>query len=110
MPAKVVPQRLDAFLAGDLKLCVRGILSVQDNYIRKADRSPTSTKRQAAAACVFDGQVSKALAALLRQESSTTYEDRKAAMVAKHPPRMAQDVTSLTGNATLDTSRCGPSV
>jgi hypothetical protein len=42
-PAKSVPQRIDAFLAGDLKLCTRGLMSIQDNYVRRADRTPLVT-------------------------------------------------------------------
>ena len=34
-PDTAAPQRLDAFLAGDLKLCTRGLLSVRDNYIKR---------------------------------------------------------------------------
>ena len=90
-PAKSVSQRLDAFLAGDLKLCARGLMSTQDNYVSRADRAPLATKHQAAAACVFDGQFSKALQALLRQETNTTHDDRRAAMVAKHPGRSQED-------------------
>lgn len=90
-PVKAVTQRIDAFIAGDLKLCARGLLSIPDNYVPRADRSPTQTRHQAAAACVFDGQISKALTALLRQKSSTTYEARKKAMVLKHPPRSSHD-------------------
>ena len=89
-PAKSVPQRLEAFLAGDLKLCTRGLLSIQDNHVRRVDRASMTTKHQAAT-CVFDGQFSKALQALLRQETSTTHEDRRATMVAKHPPRSKED-------------------
>ena len=90
-PAKAVTQRIDAFLLGDLKLCARGLLSVPDNYVPRAHRTPMQTKHQAAAACVFDGQFSKALTALLRQETSTTYEARMEAMMMKHPPRSPQD-------------------
>ena len=49
------------------------------------------SKHQAAAACVFDGQFSKALSALLRQETTTTHETRMEAMIAKHPMRSPQD-------------------
>ena len=90
-PVRAVPQRLDAFLARDLKLCARGLISIQDNLVSKADRAPINTKHQAAAACVFDGQFSKALQALLRQDTNTTHEARRAAMVAKHPPRSQED-------------------
>ena len=90
-PPKAVPQRLDAFLAGDLKLCARGLISIQDNYVSREDRAPMSTKHQAAAACVFNGQFSKPLQALLRQETNTTHNDRRAAMLVKHPLRSQED-------------------
>ena len=103
-PAKSVPQRLDAFLAGDLKQCARGLMSIQDNYVRRVDRTPLVTKHQAAAACVFDGQFSKAVQALLRQETNTTQEARKAAMVAKHPPRSKEDDQHIQA---LPPDKCG---
>ena len=90
-PAKAATQRIDAFLLGDLKLCARGLLSVPDNYVPRAQRTPTQTRHQAAATCVFDGQFSKALTALMRQETSTTHETRMEAMIAKHPTRSPQD-------------------
>ena len=62
-----------------------------DNYVRRADRTPLVTRHQAAAACVFDGQFSKAVQALLRQETNTTHEARRTAMIAKHPPRSPED-------------------
>ena len=94
-PDAAVPQRLDAFLAGDLKFCTRGLLSVQDNYINKGDRAPTTTKHRQAAARVFDGQYAKAVQVLIHEDSSTTYEERKEAMDSKHPKRTAEDDTHI---------------
>ena len=54
-PDVAVPQRLDAFLAGDLKLCTRGLLSSRDNYIKEGERVSITSKHYAAAARVFDG-------------------------------------------------------
>ena len=84
-PEAAVPQRLDAFLAGDLRFCTRGLLTVHDNYINKGDRVPNTTKHRQAAARVFDGQYAKAIQVLIHKESSTTYEERKEAMRSKHP-------------------------
>ena len=90
-PDAAVPQRLDAFLAGDIKLYTRGLLTVRDNYINKGERAPTTTKHREAAARVFDGQYAKAVQVLIQKESSTTYEDRKVAMCNKHPQRTVED-------------------
>ena len=90
-PDAAVPQRLDAFLAGDLKFCTRELLSVQDNYINKGDRAPHNTRHRQAAAKVFDGQYAKAVQVLTHTDSSTTYEQRREAMECKHPKRTAED-------------------
>lgn len=90
-PDSAVPQRLDAFLAGDLKLCTRGLLTLRDNYINKGGRVPITTKYREAAARVFDGQYAKAVQVLIQKESSTTYEDRKEAMCSKYPQRTDED-------------------
>ena len=94
-PDTAVPQRLDAFLAGDLRLCTRGLLTVHDNYINKGDRAPHITKHRQAAARVFDGQYAKAVQVLTRTDSSTTYEERKEAMDSKHPKRTTEDDTHI---------------
>jgi hypothetical protein len=90
-PDAAVPQRLDAFLAGDLKFCTRGLLSVQDNYISKGDRAPANTKHRLAAARVFDGQYAKAVQVLTHEHSHKTHEEKKEAMDSKHPKRTAED-------------------
>ena len=90
-PDSAVPQRLDAFLAGDLRLCTRGLLTVHDNYINKGDRAPHNTRHRLAAARVFDGQYAKAVQVLTHTDSSTTYEQRREAMECKQPKRTAED-------------------
>ena len=70
-PDAAVPQRLDAFLAGDPRLCTRGLLTVHDNYINKGDRAPHITKHRQAAARVFDGQYAKAVQVLIHKELSS---------------------------------------
>jgi hypothetical protein len=94
-PDSAVPQRLDAFLVGDLKLCTRGLLTVHDNHINKGDRTPHSTRHRLAAARVFDGQYAKAVQVLTQTDSSTTYEQRREAMESKHPKRTAEDDTHI---------------
>ena len=90
-PDAAVPQRLDAFLEGDLKLCTRGLLGIHDNYIKRGKRVSATSRHQAAVARVFDGQYAKAIQALTSTACSTTYEDRKAAMLSKHPQRTRED-------------------
>ena len=36
-PVRAAPQRIDAFLARDLRLSARGLLSIPDNYIPRMD-------------------------------------------------------------------------
>ena len=84
-PDAAVQQRLDAFLAGDLKLCTRGLFSVHDNCIKRGERVPVTSRHQAATASVFDGQNAKAIQVLTSTVCTTTYEDSKEAMLSKHP-------------------------
>ena len=82
-PAKFVPQRLDAFLAGDLKLCARGLISIQDNYyVSRVNRAPCprNTKRQPHASSMASSP-----------KPYRHYSARKPTqhMVVKHPPTLA---------------------
>ena len=58
-PKDSVARRMEAFIAGDLEYCVKGMLTTRDNYY--APQRSTKSVLQAAADKVFNGQYAKAV-------------------------------------------------
>ena len=84
-PKSTIRKRLEAFVNGDLDVCINGLCSTHDNYFA-IQKSPASIHK-AASDKVFNGQYSKAMVTLLNETSTATNEQKKLAMIAKHPHR-----------------------
>jgi hypothetical protein len=68
---------------------MNGLCSTHDNYFA-IQKTPASIHK-AASDKVFNGQYSKAMVTLLNETSTATNEQKKLAMIAKHPYRSDQD-------------------
>ena len=80
---------MEAFIAGDLEYCVRGMLATRDNYF--APQRSTKSILKAAADKVFNGQYAKAVSILTQEDVTASPQEIKEALIAKHPPRCAED-------------------
>ena len=88
-PKGSVTRRMEAFIAGDLEYCVRGMLATRDNYY--APQRSTKSTFKAAADKVFNGQYAKAVSILTQEDVVASPQEIKEALITKHPPRCAED-------------------
>jgi hypothetical protein len=88
-PKKLVTKRLEAFIQGDLDFYYKGLCSTHDNHFA-IQKTPASIQRLAADK-VFNGQYSKAMTVLTHQPSVASSEQKRIAMIKKHPPRSDKD-------------------
>jgi hypothetical protein len=88
-PKGSVTKRMEAFINGDLEYCTKGMLHTRDNFITLQRSS--SSKMQAAASKVFNGQYAKAISILTNEDVSAPPREIREALIAKHPPRSVDD-------------------
>ena len=88
-PKGSVAKRMEAFVAGDLEFCIKGMLATRDNFI--TPQRSANSKMQAAASKVFNGQYAKAVSILTNEDVSATPQEIRETLIAKHPPRSVND-------------------
>ena len=88
-PKGSVVKRMDAFMAGDLEFCIKGMLATRDNYYT-VQKSPSSIWKSTADK-IFNGQYAKAMSILTQEQVIASITEIRDAMLAKHPPRSEQD-------------------